>query len=115
MAFAEIEFKGIDASVGKLCRALSSKGLPHKIQYIYEVEGHTVTMYEERPAWKDPDKTTRQGIARFRLFRSRKEWKVYWMRQDLKWHEYDPDVSTATSLAPLVAVVSEDKWGAFFG
>ena len=35
---------------------------------------------------------TRHGIARFRFYRSRGEWQLYWMRQDLRW----PQTSTFT-------------------
>ena len=114
MAFSEIELKLIDTTVGELCRRVPAH-IRDQLDYIYEVEGHAVFMYEIRPQWNDPKKTTKMGVARFRYFRSRGEWKLYWMRRDLKWHEYDPDVSTATSLKSLVAIVDEDKWGAFFG
>ena len=36
------------------------------------------------------------------------------MRQDLRWHRYDPDEMPA-DLDSLVAVVEADKYGAFFG
>jgi hypothetical protein len=41
-------------------------------------------------------------------------WTLYWMRRDLKWHAYDPDAMPA-DLESLVALVDEDRYGAFFG
>jgi hypothetical protein len=29
-------------------------------------------------------------VVRFRFFRSRGAWQLYWMHRDLKWHRYDP-------------------------
>jgi len=87
----------------------------HGIQYPCEVKGNAVTLWEERPAWNDPKKTTKMGVARFRYWKSRRTWQLYWMRRDLKWHPYDPDVSVAKRIAALVKVMEEDKWGAFFG
>jgi len=79
-----------------------------------EVEGHNVTMYEERPSWDGAGEWTRRGIAGLRFSRSRREWQLYWLRQDLRWHLYDPDGMPA-DLDSLVAVVEADKHGAFFG
>jgi hypothetical protein len=115
MAFSELDLKRIDASAGDLCRRLNVKSLPHKIRYLCEVEGHTVTLWEERPAWNDPKSLTKQGIARFRYWKSRSTWQLFWMRRDLKWHAYDPEVSFAKTISPLVKVVEADKWSAFFG
>ena len=36
------------------------------------------------------------------------------MRQDLRWHRYEPD-EMPSDLASLVALVEVDEFGAFFG
>jgi hypothetical protein len=36
------------------------------------------------------------------------------MRQDLKWHRYEP-ASPSADLTAMVAVVEADEFGAFFG
>ena len=115
MAFSELDLKRIDASAGDLCRRLNARSLKHQIRYLCEIEANTVTLFEGRPAWNDPKATTKMGIARFRYWKSRGTWQLYWMRRDLKWHAYDPDVSFAKAIASLVKVVEEDKWSAFFG
>ena len=86
-----------------------------ELEFVYEIEGHSVSIYEVRPDWKDSSKKTKMGVARFRYTRSRGEWRLYWMRRDLKWHLYDPDVSISRQLEPLVQVVASDRFGAFFG
>jgi len=115
MAFSEIEEKRIDSLVGALCRAKSPAKYRNELKYSYEIDGHAVSIWEERPRWDNPTEWTKMGIARFRYIKAKREWKLYWMRRDLKWHSYDPEVSTAKSLEPLVRVVAEDKWGALFG
>jgi len=114
VAFDELELKRIDCTVGELCRKCSPPEHAHELRTVYEVEGHSVTMYEERPPWDGVGEWTRGGIARFRFSRARREWRLYWMRQDLRWHLYDPDEMPA-DLDSLVAVVEADKHGAFFG
>ena len=69
---------------------------------------------EVRPPWDGRGDWTRHGVARFRYFRTRKEWQLYWMRADLKWHAYEPEPPT-NDLARLVKVVEEDAYCAFFG
>jgi hypothetical protein len=105
VAFTELELKRIQRTVGELCRRCSPPE---------HVEGHSVTVYEERPPWNGVGEWTRRGIARLRYYRSRRAWQLYWMRQDLRWHLYDPDEMPA-DLDSLVAVVETDKYGAFFG
>ena len=114
MAFSELELKRIDKTLGSIRRRLSRPEHADKLRFVFEIDGHTVSIYEERPPWDGVGEWTRTGIARFRFNRSRREWRLYWMRQDLRWHLYDPDEMPA-DLASLVAVVGADKHGAFFG
>jgi hypothetical protein len=53
-------------------------------------------------------------IARVRYFRSRGEWQLYWRRQDLKWHLYEPS-AIHKSLRSALHVVVADAYGCFFG
>lgn len=115
MAFGKFEMKCIDNSVGGLCRNRTRPEYRSELEFVYEIEGHSVSIYEVRPDWRDPSKKTKMGVARFRYTRTRREWRLYWMRRDLKWHLYDPDVSISKQLEPLVDVVANDRSGAFFG
>ena len=115
MAFSEIELKTIEKLVGGLCREKAPAKFKDRLRFTYEVDGHSVVVYEERPYYNNLAEWSKMGVAKFRYYRSKKHWKLYWMRRDLKWHSYDPDVSTAKSLEPLVKVVAVDKRGAFFG
>jgi len=114
MAFSEFEFKRIDKTVGALCRRVSRPEHADKLRIVFEVDGHAVSIYEERPPWDGIGGWTRMGVARFRYRRTRGSWTLYWMRRDLKWHTYDPEV-IPTDLESLVALVDEDRYGAFFG
>jgi hypothetical protein len=53
-------------------------------------------------------------VARVRFIRARKQWQLYWMRRDMKWHLYEPKESP-TDVESLVRLVDEDRYGAFFG
>jgi len=114
MAFTELELQMIEDTVGALCQRRSPAHLQDQLRLVYEVEGHRVSVFEERPRWDDPSQWVRTGIARFRYFRSRGTWTLYWMRRDLKWHIYDPE-TPQRDLPTLVKVVDQDRYGAFFG
>ena len=116
MAFDDLELRHIDNTVGVMCRRRSPPQFKDQLQIVYEVKGHSVFVYETRPPWDKPGEWTKLGVAKFTYVRSRKEWKLYWMRRDLKWHAYDPKTKTKTnSLEGLVRVIDEDRYGAFFG
>ncbi len=114
MAFTELELKRIDRSVGELCRLRSLPQFADELRFVYEVEGHVVSVYEERLPWRGDGDWTRSGIARFRFVRSKGVWRLYWMRSDLRWYLYETD-EMPSDLDALVAIVEADEFGAFFG
>lgn len=114
MSFDDLELKRIDRTVGALCRRASRPEYSDELRFECEIDGNTVSVWESRPPWRGVGPWTRMGVARFRFFRSRGEWQLYWMRRDLKWHRYEPTDATP-DLAALVAVVEADESGAFFG
>ena len=114
MAFDDLELRRIANTVGAMCRRHSPPQFENELKFVYEVDGHNVSVYEVRPRWDNPREQTKIGVARFKFVRARKEWKLYWMRRDLKWHLYDPS-EIPKDLESLVKVVDEDRNGAFFG
>lgn len=115
MAFSNFELNLIDSTVGDLCRRCSPAHVADQLRTVHEVGGHAVTIFEERPDWVDPSLGwMRNPVARFRFYRSRGEWVLYWMPSDLKWHAYEP-ASGLTDLPSLTAVVERDALCAFFG
>ena len=116
MAFSDLELRRIDKAVGSMCRRRSPPQFKDKLQIIYEIKGHSVLVYETRPPWDGPGEWTKLEVAKFTYVRSRNEWKLYWMRRDLKWHAYDPETGAKKNgLEVLVRVVDTDRYGAFFG
>lgn len=114
MPFSKEELRYIDATVGALCRKASPAHIADKLRHIYEIEGHSVLVYSIAPRWDDPSDEIKHGVAKFRYFRSRDDWRLYWLRADLKWHLYEPE-DMLDDLESLVSIVDEDKYGAFFG
>ena len=114
MSFTELELKGIDHTVGDLCRRKTRPEHADQLRFECQIGDNAVTMWEVRTPWDGVGDHTHMGIARFRFVRLRGEWQLYWMRQDLKCHRYEPAEPTP-DLAALVAVVEADERMAFFG
>ena len=80
----------------------------------YAVVGQTVDLFEIRPDWRDKSTTRHTPVARIRYIRSKAQWRLYWMRSDLKWHAYEPSPEHE-SLQDALAVVDQDAHCCFFG
>ena len=114
MAFNELELAQIEDVVGGYCKSISPEHISDQLTITYDIDGHAVTIWENRRCWDDESKWMHLEVARFRYFQSRNEWTLYWMRKDLKWHIYEP-AEGIHSLAGLVDVVREDQHGCFRG
>ncbi len=114
MAFSEIELKLIESTVGKMCHRRSPARIKDQLRITYRINNYSVEVYEERPRWDNPQEWTSLGIAKFLYVKISKKWKLYWMRQDLKWHLYAP-LAESITIEKLVAEVDKDPHGAFFG
>jgi len=84
VAFSEIDLKRISNVVGGLCREKSPSQYKDQLPFTYEIETERVLMFEERPRRNNPTEWSKIGVAKFRYIQSKKQWKLYWMRQDFK-------------------------------
>ena len=114
MPFSEIELARVSKAVGGLCLRRTRPEYREKLRLEFAVKRHDIELFEVRPHWKYPGKEMKTSVAKIRYVRTRNEWRLYWMRQDLKWHAYEPN-STSKSLEALVEVVDEDEFCCFFG
>lgn len=80
----------------------------------YAIVGHVVDIFEIRPDWQDRTSTRHTPAARVRFVRTANEWRLYWMRRDLKWHLYEP-AAHHPSLQSALEVVHADECCCFFG
>jgi len=53
-------------------------------------------------------------VAKLKFARTAGEWRLFWVRKDLKWHLYEPFASSRR-LERLVEEVDRDVFGCFFG
>ena len=80
----------------------------------YRVSGQDVVLYERRPHWNKKEEWLETPAAKLKFVRTAGEWRLFWMRADLKWHRYDP-FPASKQLGDLVDEISRDPCACFFG
>lgn len=115
MALSEFETKRCERALEEFLRA--RRPPPHvrsQLDLGYRISGQSVELFEIRPQFRNPDETTETPVAKTTYVKSRSIWKVYWMRQDLKWHSYPP-APQVRHFEKFLDLVREDANACFFG
>ncbi|MBS1556514.1 MAG: DUF3024 domain-containing protein [Bacteroidetes bacterium] len=80
----------------------------------YKIEGQSVFIFEIRPQWDNKSVIQEHAIAKATYVKSKGNWKVFWMRANLRWYPFDPK-PTVKKLADFVRLVDQDEYGCFWG
>ena len=80
----------------------------------YRISDQSLELFEIRPRWDNPNEILEHPFAKTTFIKKSKTWKIYWMRQDLKWHGYEPAPEVG-SLEDFLAIVTEDAFACFHG
>lgn len=115
MSLSEFEIKRIEKHLGSFINARRpAPHIRHEVDLSYRIDNQNVEIYEIRALWNDPEKKIESPIAKATFIKKDKIWKVYWMRQDLKWHSYKPEPVVKT-IEEFVSLVDQDKNACFWG
>jgi hypothetical protein len=85
-----------------------------ELDLAFRINGQSVEIFEVRSHWKDKSKVLEQPVAKATYNKSKRNWKVFWQRADLKWHGYKPNPEVA-SIENFLALVQKDEHACFFG
>lgn len=80
----------------------------------YKIEDQSVIINEIRPQWNNTAIIREHGVAKATFIKSKNQWKVFWLRADLKWYPYDPK-PLVKALSDFTRLVEEDKHHCFWG
>ena len=85
-----------------------------QLDYRANIKGSEVVLVEVRPAYNDKRRTIEHAIAKAKWIGSRKVWRLFWMRADMKWHSYQP-MPEARTFKAVMTEVERDLHCCFFG
>ncbi|WP_404418320.1 DUF3024 domain-containing protein [Marinospirillum sp.] len=115
MALTELEHKAVERALEDfLKRRRPPVHMRSELDVEYHLSGQSIEILEVRPDWRKPGEVTKTPVAKLTYVRTKGLWKIYWMRQDLRWHAYDP-VAQVGTIEKALAVVDEDRNCCFFG
>ena len=115
MGFSEFEVKRFEKLLQAFCdRHGPGPEIRAKLRWEFRIDGRSVELLETRPVWNDPSQTLSTGFAKATYVMSRRDWKVSWLRADLKWHGYGPCPRVKT-LEEFLALVDADEECCFKG
>ena len=115
MAISEFEVKRCEREIQKFLDAHRPPAhIRNEVDFSYRIENQSVELFEIRPEWKNPEKKIEIPFAKATFVKKEKLWKIYWQRQDLKWHSYKP-APNVQYFEEFLSIVSEDANACFFG
>jgi hypothetical protein len=85
-----------------------------QLDFGYRIENQSVELFEIRPELRNPEQKMEFPFAKATFVKKDKLWKIYWQRQDMKWHSYKPAPSVQY-FESFLALVTEDANACFFG
>jgi hypothetical protein len=116
VALTELETARVRKKIGAFIEGRRPPGhLRQKVDLSFRVSGQSVEIFEVRQALGGaPGERVEIPVAKATYVRTVRRWRVFWLRQDMKWHSYQPTPDVAT-IDEFVELVSEDRNSCFFG
>lgn len=114
MALSPFTKQLVEAKLKPYCENKIPVEIREKVKLGYKFRGNSVTLFEERPAFRDPHTWVTIVIAQFRFETKNKLWTLFCADRNSKWHEYiycEP----STDLSDLIQAVEEDETCIFWG
>jgi Protein of unknown function (DUF3024) len=116
VALSEFETARVRKAVGAFVeRRRPAPQLRQKLDLAFRISGQSVEIFEVRQAFGGaPGEKVELPVAKATFARPARRWRVFWLRQDMKWHSYKP-VPDVDTIEEFIALVHEDRNGCFFG
>jgi len=114
MALSDIQRADITKRLTEYCDAKVPERVRDRVRLCFRIGASDVVLFEERPRFNRPKEWGEENVAKFRYVASRREWRLYCVFRDLRWHKYEP-LPSASDFDTLLAEVDEDPTCIFWG
>lgn len=114
MALPPLVRRLAEAKMSNFCDGRVSAPVRDLLRHSFGVRGNTVTLFEERPSFRDKTVWTKLAVAQFRYVETDRCWRLYCADRKSKWHLYK-GLEPSSTLDPLLAEVDADPTCIFWG
>jgi len=114
MALPEFTRKKVEQLLATFCEQRVPPRIRAQLRLAYRFRGDSVTLFEERPRWNQPEEWTSMPVAQFRFEPPKGEWRLYCADRNSRWHAYQ-GMGATKDFSVLLAAVGEDPTGIFWG
>jgi hypothetical protein len=114
MPLPEFTRKLVETKLTGYCKQKIPLHVRNEIRLNFRVRGNEVTLFEERPAFKQPSEWVEISMAQFRFNPQDKKWSLYCADQNSRWHLYGL-LPPSANFDDLLKEVDRDPTGIFFG
>jgi hypothetical protein len=90
------------------------KSIRKKLDIGYKIEMQSILIFEIRPRWDKPEIHVEYPVAKATYIKTKKSWKIFWLRANLKWYSYTPN-PIVIALKDFTTLVEEDRHNCFWG
>lgn len=116
MALPELTQKLVEKKLGAYCTHKIPAHARAQLRLSFSLHGNTVTLFEERVVYDQPDKWTKMPVAQFRLNVIDHLWHLYCanLRRQDGWLPY-PNTPPTKDIDALLMALDQDTTGVFWG
>lgn len=115
MALSESEIRRCEKGIAEFM--MKRRPPPHlrdKVDLAFRIKGQSMEIFEICAHWSNAAKKIEHPVAKATYNKTKRNWKIFWQRADLKWHGYQPHLE-AGSIEEFLDVVDKDEHCCFFG
>ena len=115
MAIPEAEMRACLKAVGEFIEKIRPPlDIRDQLDFRADINGSELVVAEVRPSFQNKKLKREHPVAKAKWISTRRIWRLFWMRADLKWHSYQP-FPESPSIAAVLDEVRRDPHGCFFG
>jgi hypothetical protein len=114
MPLPEFTKKLIETKLIEYCERRIPFHARDQVKLIYKIIGDKVSIIETRPYHMNPSVWTETPIAQFRFNHETKNWVLYWMDRNSRWHLYDL-VKPSADFEDMLKELDRDPTRIFWG
>ena len=103
-----------EAHLDRFIVNLIPKHAQNKVRIGYVAKGMAITLFEQRPHWKDKTIWIKSDVARVRYTKAYGEWTLYFKDRNENWHAYDP-LPPTPDFGAVLREIKADPTGIFWG